>query len=136
MDNLERIRDELRSLPAYENRINGVLSRIQKAETKAAGLLRAYEAESRDVEKIQQESFSAFLLRLVGKYEDRLDKEQREELAAKLAYDEAVVDLEELRREERQVREQIDLLRQKARQYEAELAARKEDLRRRMSDPD
>lgn len=136
MDNIDQIRDELRSLPAYRNRLSGILSCIQKGESETASLLHSYEQERRDVEKMQQESFSAFALRLFGKYEDRLEKEQQEELAAKVAYDEAVMNLEELRHEEQEIRKHIAVLEQKSQEYEAELEARKADLRRRLSEPD
>lgn len=136
MENIDRVRDELRSLPAYQNRLQGIQAQIRKKEADVGALLRRYEAESRDVEKMRDESFSVFALRLIGKYEDKLDKEQQEEIAAKNAYDEAAADLEELRYEEREAQRHISELEQKARDYEAELNSRKEELRRRLSQPD
>lgn len=43
--------------------------------------------ESDDVEKLQEESLSTFLKRLVGNYDKRLDKEKREQLTAKMELD-------------------------------------------------
>lgn len=40
--------------------------------------------ESDDVEKLQEESLSTFLKRLVGNYDKRLDKEKQEQLTAKM----------------------------------------------------
>lgn len=43
--------------------------------------------ESDDVEKLQEESLSTFLKRLVGNYDKRLDKEKQEQLTAKMELD-------------------------------------------------
>lgn len=43
--------------------------------------------ESEDVEKLQAESLSTFLKRLVGSYDKNLDKEMQEQLAAKMELD-------------------------------------------------
>ncbi|MDL2232704.1 hypothetical protein LJC63_03890 [Ruminococcaceae bacterium OttesenSCG-928-L11] len=136
MEPIDRIRDELRALPSYQTRLEGITSCIRKAETEVATLLRTYESERRDVEKLQQESFSAFALRLFGAYANRLEREQREELAAKIAYDEAAAHLEELLWEARDVKAKIAALQQKAREYDAELTARRRTLQQRLSDPD
>lgn len=47
----------------------------------------AFQKESADVEKMQIESLSAFLKRLVGNYNKKLDKEMQEQLAAKRELD-------------------------------------------------
>lgn len=43
--------------------------------------------ESEDVEKLQAESLSTFLKRLIGSYDKNLDKEMKEQLAAKMELD-------------------------------------------------
>lgn len=46
-----------------------------------------FEKEKADVEKLQQESLSTFLKRMVGNYNQQLDKEQQEQLTAKRELD-------------------------------------------------
>jgi chromosome segregation ATPase len=87
------------------------------------------EQESRDVEQIQKGSFSSFLLKLVGKYEDKLEKEQRDEINAKLAYDRAAEHLEYLVREKDELASRISALRADEKTYQAELADRRIKLK-------
>ena len=47
----------------------------------------AFAKESNDVEKLQEESLSTFLKRLIGNYDKKLDKEMQEQLAAKMELD-------------------------------------------------
>lgn len=46
-----------------------------------------FDKESEDIEKLQAESLSTFLKRLIGNYEKRLDKEMQEQLTAKMELD-------------------------------------------------
>ncbi len=46
-----------------------------------------FDKESEDVEKLQAESLSIFLKRLVGNYDTKLDKEMQEKLTAKMELD-------------------------------------------------
>lgn len=47
----------------------------------------AFDKENEDVEKLQAESLSTFLNRLIGNYDKKLDKEMQEQLAAKMELD-------------------------------------------------
>lgn len=46
-----------------------------------------FDKESEDIEKLQTESLSTFLKRLIGNYEKRLDKEMQEQVTAKMELD-------------------------------------------------
>jgi hypothetical protein len=63
------LRDRVLALPALEKRMDLLRAEIRKAENDVSGMLRQYERESRDVEHIQKDSLSSFLLRLSGRYE-------------------------------------------------------------------
>ena len=56
----------------------------------------SFRNEQDDVDKLEKGGVHAFLLTLIGHKEERLDKERREALAAKLQYDQARSDLEYL----------------------------------------
>ena len=126
---LAEIRNNLYRLPGMEERMKKLLSRIAEAEKELNSLLVQYEAESLDVEHLQKDTFSATLLRLSGRYDGRLDKETRETVQAKLAYDKAVERVSELRKERDDLSRQITELRDSKRFYEAELKRREEEIR-------
>ena len=68
-------------------------------EKKAEELAQILKKEQRDVEKIEGVSLSAIFFDMVGKREERIDKEKREAYAAALKYDNAKRELEEVKRE-------------------------------------
>ena len=68
-------------------------------EKKVEELAQILKKEQRDVEKIEGVSLSAIFFDMVGKREERIDKEKREAYAAALKYDNAKRELEEVKRE-------------------------------------
>ena len=132
---LTELRDRVLALPALEKRMGFMLDEIRKAEADVSALLRQYERESRDVEQIQKTSFSSFLLKLTGRYEDKLEKEQREEINAKIAYDNAVTRLNGLIQTKDELDSRISVLRSETRKYQAELDGRRKELSGKLSEP-
>ena len=126
--NLSEQRDRVLTLPALEKRKSLLQKEIRETELNISGLMQKYKSESRDVERLTEKSLSGFLLKLVGKYEDRLDKEQREEIGAKLEYDRATARLEELIQERDELDSRISALRAEEKIYNAELQKRREQL--------
>ena len=130
------MRDRVLTLSTLEKRMKLMIQEIQEAESEVSDFLRKYERESRDVERFQSDSFSAFLFRLVGKYEDKLEKEQREEINAKIDYNRAVIHLDSLKREKDDLAQRISELRAEESKYRAELDNRRRDLSSKLSEPD
>jgi chromosome segregation ATPase len=131
---LHEIRDKLYRLPGLEERLNRLNGRIREAENELNSLLRKYEKESLDVEQLQKESLSSALLRLLGRYDGKLDKEKQEMLEAKIQYDKAAQRVTELYKEREDLGGRINALRQEERLYEAELSRREEALRQNTTD--
>lgn len=100
-------------------------SRLQTAEANVVNLLQKYEKENLDVQQIQGETFSAFVYKLFGKFEGKLQKEQQQQIEAKSNYDKAVADLEEIKQEKQQLASRLSALYQQAKEYEAELESRR-----------
>ncbi len=136
MSDLSEIRDTIAMLPTLMNRMEGLQNSVCKAEMAVSSMLLQYEREKRDVERIQKESFSTFLLKMVGKYEDIVEKEQREEIDAKLAYDREVTHLATLKADMETLALRIDELRQLSRTYENELERLRCQLEGRLSEPE
>lgn len=98
MENIDMVelRNQLASLPVLEKKLQVIRDKIREAKENVDDLLKKYEAESLDVEKLQKDSLRALILKNFGRFEDKLDKESDEMLAAKLEYDKACVRLNEL----------------------------------------
>jgi len=126
---LVELRDRIQALPALEGKMKALQKEIQNAGGEVSRLLNQYEKERGDVETLQKESLSSFMLKLVGKYEDRLDREQREEINAKIAYDRASDRLENLTQECDMLRRRIADLRKDEQRYQIELADRRAELK-------
>ena len=136
MDNekLIEIKNDLYRLPGLEERLKKLINRIRDAENDVNSLLHKFEAESKDVDQLQKESLSSTLLRLVGRYDDKLDKEMQEMVDAKMAYDKACERVKELYLERDDLSSRISLLRQDQQLYETELDRLEEEIKNNITD--
>ena len=134
MKDLPEIRDNLGSIEPLENKISALNERLKCAETEVAFLLKKYENESYDVRKMQTEGFSSFILKTIGKYEGRLEKEKQEEIQAKINYDRALADLDEIKQEKQALEVRLSSLHSLALKYESELKKRRNQIQQRLSE--
>lgn len=97
MNNDDQILSELRTNVARKNHLNSILSEMQnqkvflveKVETLKASKLK----EDKDVEKMENGSLASFFYNVVGKKDQKLDKERKEAYEATVKYDLAVSEL-------------------------------------------
>ena len=86
-----------------KQRLEEILKQLEKQSSslknKADELAKTLAKEQRDVEKIEGVSLSSIFFNIIGKKEERIDKEKREAYAALLKYDNAKRELEEVYRE-------------------------------------
>jgi uncharacterized small protein (DUF1192 family) len=122
------LRDRLSALPALERKMEQLLGQIWESKNGVDALLKKYEQERINTQQIKESSFSATLLKLTGRYEDRLEKEQRDEIAAKLEYDQAVNNLSYLRGEQQELGDRIAALKKDEEEFHAELSKRRKNL--------
>ncbi len=125
-NSLIELKNKLAGLPVLQERLQRLKALINETDDQVNSLLRKYEEESLDVEKIQKDSLSTTILKLVGKYEDRVDKETQEMLHAKMEYDTAVHRMEELKKERGELSNRIADLTRDKRIFEDELQRREE----------
>lgn len=130
MDNekLKEIRNNLAVLPVLRERAEKLRVMLREAEGNVRELLQKYEKEQMDVEQLKNKTLSATLLRLVGKYEHRLEKEEQEILSAKLEYDKATDRVKELRLELEDIEQRVYTLKQEQRTYEEEIKRREQTI--------
>ena len=83
------------------HKIDAMLQDLQNEQSqlglKVAGLKAALEKENYDVVKLEDRRIASVFYSLFGKLEEHLEKEQEEALAAKLKYDQAIRDLENIK---------------------------------------
>ena len=125
---LIELRDRILMIPALEKRLESLEAVITKSKNDVSRLLSSYEKESQDVERLQKDSFSSFLLRLTRKYEDKLEKEQRDEINAKIEYDRAVTRYEHLMNAKNELAGRISALKLEERKFLAKLDDKKDNL--------
>ncbi|HOO12514.1 MAG TPA: hypothetical protein PK684_06120 [Bacillota bacterium] len=102
---------QLKALVREKERLAAALSKVveqkNKAEDNKRLLYRQLEKERIDVEKLEGTTLSGFLQGLLGKKEERLEKERNEYIAAKLKFDTAEAEAEGLYREIEEIRARI-----------------------------
>jgi hypothetical protein len=131
---LADIKNKLSMLPELKDRLKKLNDRIYKEEQNVQKLLSELNAESYDVEKLQKDTLSVTLLRVIGRYEGRLDKEMQEALAAKLNYDKAADTVIELKNEGIEISGRITELENESSLYEEELKNREKVLMNNIND--
>lgn len=130
MDNesLREIRNNIEMLPVLEEHMEKLRKIIYKAEDDVKLLLRKYEAESLDVEKLKKESFSSTILKLIGKYDNKIDKETKEMITAKIEYDKACDRVNNLYIKRDELNSRIYELNRDKDTYDSELKRREQEI--------
>lgn len=131
---LADIKNKLSMLPELKDRLKKLNDQIYKEEQNVQELLSKLNAESYDVEKLQKDTLSVTLLKVIGRYEGRLDKEMQEALAAKLNYDKAADTVIELKNESKEISSRITELENESSLYEEELKNREKVLMNNIDD--
>lgn len=131
MDNiqLQEIKNRIDMLPLMKERLSKLQGRIRDAEEEVETLLESYNKETMDVERLKDERLSVYILKTVGRYEGKLNKETDEQLTAKLKYDKAVETVNGLKKQEEELKERVSLLNKEKELFEIELKDREEKIR-------
>ena len=80
-----------------------LLNELKRKRSKSEYLYNELMKEKQDVKKLEGLSFSAIFLSLIGKKEDKLDKEKEEFLAAELRYEESLEAIKDLQKEIKEI---------------------------------
>jgi hypothetical protein len=120
------IRNSLTMLPVLQQRLHKLEQRIAEAEKDKQEILQQYNAEVLDVEQMRKDSLSNSLLKLIKKYEGKLDRETQEMLTVKMEYDKAAERVTDLHNERNELNGRVSLLLESKQAYEAELKQRED----------
>jgi len=97
-------------------------------EEKVVELKKKLDKENLDVQKLEKKSLSLLFYSVLGNIQERADKERQEALAAKLSYEQAVRDLEEVKSEIFRLYSQRDQYADSQQRYDSLYAQKKEML--------
>lgn len=125
---LIEIENKLLALPVLEQRMRKLCDRISEAENDVKSLLDKYQSEALDVDHIQKDSLSNSILKLIGKYEGKVNKETQEMFTAKVEYDKAVERLKILNLERTELDARLSELYKEKKSFDAELKQREEAI--------
>ncbi|MGE5679183.1 MAG: hypothetical protein ACM3ZR_14105 [Pseudomonadota bacterium] len=91
---LEEAQQGIRSLEKIDSMLLSLREEKRSVKSRLYDLKERLDKENVDVEKLEKKSLAFIFHSILGSYEERLDKEKGEALAAKLKYDQAARDLE------------------------------------------
>lgn len=97
------LRERIRAKEKLASQKDILLNELKRKRSKKDNLYNELMKEKQDVEKLEGLSFSAIFLSIIGKKEDRLDKEKEEFLAAELRYEESQESIKELQKEIKEI---------------------------------
>lgn len=126
-DRLADVKYRIKEKERLNSLIRGIEVQKEELDYKRDELLKQLKKEEIDVEKLEGLSFINLFHMIKGDKNDRLYEERKEVLAAKLKYDEAVLEINKLNYEITGIRDKIDTLGNLEKEYE-EIIREKEKL--------
>lgn len=100
---LQQLREQLVRKGQLENRLQELRSQEEELGCKVRDLLTVMLTEETDVKRLEGRSLAAFFYGVIGKKDEKLDKERKEAYAARVKYDAALKELEAVREDTRRL---------------------------------
>ena len=125
----EELNGRLARANGLERRLDDLRAQYEERKARVEETARLLTKEREDVEKLEKGGLRALLLSLTGDREVRLSQERREELAARLQYDQARRDAEDLEERIRDLLQEREELRAVRTRLEALLGEKAERLK-------
>lgn len=122
---LEELRVRVLALGKIEHRIIELEDDITGKVKELSKLEKKFKSEHIDVERLKNDSLYTTLYRIIGKYEDKLEKEEKELLEAKLSLDEMNESIAYLRLELEKYTSKRDITRREEIEYRLIMNERK-----------
>lgn len=126
---LAQLREEMAALQRDQALLEMLRQQERQCQMEAERLRQAWDKEQEDVDRLERVSLSALLANLSGRKEERLEKEEAEALAARLQYQTAQRQLDEVQSELRACEDRIQASRDCPARYEACLRTRQAALK-------
>lgn len=113
-----------------ERKIWELREQFRHYEQEVMGLKVSYGKECGDIGKLEGRSLANYFYQVIGKLDDKLDKERQEAYAAKVKLDAAELELQNIRRDISNVQSQLDAARTAGYLLEQALKQKQEELRK------
>ena len=112
------LKEELRRKEKLESLLQMNREELKKKKVDLIKLGNILKKEEKDVTKLEGMSVSSIILDMMGKKEDKLDKEREEYLVAKIKYEECLADIKELEDQKQYCNKELQELGGVQNQYE------------------
>lgn len=112
------LKKELRRKEKLESLLQMNMEELKKKRVNLIKLGNILKKEEKDVTKLEKNGISSIFLDMLGKKEDKLDKERQEFLLAKIKYEECLEDIKELEEQKEYCNKELDGLRGVQTEYE------------------
>lgn len=131
MDNqrLLEIKNKLSTLPVLQKRLEKLAANLAEAEQELERMTSQYDTEALDVDNLKRDSLYNKILKIMHRYEGRMDREIQEMVQAKLEYDRAVEKLAALKQEKEDLQQRIAELTENQKEYQTELRHREKKIK-------
>lgn len=123
-EKLLEIKRDLASIPILEKKLKNLDESIVEVNKKAKDFEKEYKKKAYDIELLNKHSISSVVLKFIGMYEGKLDKQVNEMFTIKLKYDKAIMRIKELENQKKEALERSELLNKEKELYEKELIKR------------
>lgn len=110
MDNLRQVQEKVFEKKRLEAKLSVLRSQNRSLELRVAELKRELESQQADVLRLERVTLSAIFFSLIGKKEERLNKEKAEAYGAKLKYDTSALEQKQVHSQIHEVEEQLRVL--------------------------
>lgn len=107
MDNLQQVQEKVFEKKRLEAKLSVLRSQNRSLELRVAELKRELESQQEDVLRLERVSLAAIFYGLIGKKDERLDKEKAEAYGAKLKYDTAALEQKQVCSQIQDMEEQL-----------------------------
>lgn len=129
-DQLKRLQEEAAKKAGLESRIKELDRQRQELTARIRQLEWIKSKEQSDVDELEGHSLAAFFYGVIGKREEKLNKEREEAYAAKVKYDTAAYELETVLEELERLRIQLRDLKNCEQRYEKALEEKSGEMKR------
>lgn len=127
---LSEIKEQLRYKEKWENRLDYLESIYQESKNEVERLKEQWEKEELDVKKLEKITLTNLLYSISGRKLEKLDKEQKEKLQAKLKYELKEKELIEIEKEINEVKNNLQKVADAKQKYEQILREKEAYLKR------
>ena len=128
-DLLAQLQQKVAMKPALEIKLRELQDQKREYDREAISLRVAFRAEQEDVEKLEGRSLANYFFQVVGKLDEKLDKERREAYAAKVKLDAAERELAGIEADISDIQSQLSEIRIAEAQYKEELEKKRAALK-------